>query len=90
MAEIDFKESYIKCLTTFNNLMQQTKENLEAENDALEKAKIPQEKVEHLAEKTIILGKLIMLDKVIRFMFHELGMEVERDDFRDRFDTPGK
>lgn len=83
--DVDYKESYIKCLQTFSNVLAKLKEDFSNENALYESAKTPQEKGSHLAERTLIIGKLIMLDQMACFMYHEIGLEVERDDIRNRF-----
>lgn len=86
MSDVNYEESYLKCLQTFNNVLPKIREEIEAESLAYEKAKAPAEKGNHLAERTILIGKYIMLDQMLCFMFKELGLEVERDDIRSRID----
>lgn len=85
MAEINFEETYYKCLETFNNVLPKLREQIEAETEAYLKAEEAQEKGKHLAERTILIGKHIMLDQMMCFMLHEVGIEVKKDDYKKKF-----
>ena len=62
MSDVNYEESYLKCLQTFNNVLPKIKEEIEAESLAYEIAKSPAEKGNHLAERTLLIGKYMMLD----------------------------
>lgn len=85
MSEINFGDAYAKCLHTFNNVMSKINEDIKNELELLHKAKTDKEKAEHLKNVVTLDGKGEMLDQVLCFMFHEVGIEVEKDDIRDRF-----
>lgn len=62
MSDVNYEESYFKCLQTFNNVLPKIKEEIETESLAYENAKSPVEKGNHLAERTLLIGKYMMLD----------------------------
>ncbi len=82
--KVDFEQAYLNCVTTFNNIAMKITEEIEAETEAYLKGR-PGERGQHLAQRTIGVGKLMMIDQVLCYMFHELGMEVEKDDYKKRF-----
>ena len=83
--DTDFQKAYYDCLSSFNNVASKLVEEIEADTEAYKSEKIARRRGELLSDRTIKIGKLMMLDQVMCFMFHEIGMEVEKIDFNKRF-----
>ena len=82
MNDTDFEKAYYDSLVVFNNVHSDLREKLDVLKETYGKEKINRKKAECLHEITILIGKLLMLDQVMCWMFHNIGMEVEKHDYR--------